>query len=51
MMLFDKFGRQIGDAYVVDTLGGAVWYGVHRSFGWGRKRLRVRVCTGYREPS
>lgn len=40
------------DRYVVETRGGVVWYAVTRFWAIrGADRLRVRVCTGYREPS
>lgn len=38
--------------YAVDTIGGSVWYAVtyfpHRT---GRRRMRIKRCVGYREPS
>lgn len=43
---------RIADVYAVETRGGAVWYSVTRFWavrGW--RRLRIVVCTGYREPS
>jgi hypothetical protein len=38
--------------YAVETMGGAVWYAV-TYFPWriGRRRMRVKRCVGYREPS
>lgn len=40
------------DQYTVDSLGGVVWYAVTRYWALrGADRLRVRACTGYREPS
>ena len=43
---------RIGDAYVVDTLGGTFWYAVTRFWAvTGRRRLRIIKCEGYREPS
>lgn len=38
--------------YAVDTMGGAVWYAV-TLYPWkrGPKRMRIKRCVGYREPS
>jgi hypothetical protein len=38
--------------YAVETIGGAVWYGV-TYFPWkiGRRRMKIRRYVGYREPS
>lgn len=38
--------------YVVETMGGNVWYAVrYFPYRMGRRRMRVTRCVGYREPS